>query len=102
MVGVTIAVAGIAMLALPGPGWAAIFIGLAVLASEFAFAQRLRDRAMHRVRSARSRAQDPEWRRRYRTRIAVLVVAVVLVVAALVWWWVGRYGWTLRPVISLP
>lgn len=31
------------MLIFPGPGWAAIFIGFAVLASEFAFAERARD-----------------------------------------------------------
>ena len=43
MLGFTIVAAGIAMLVLPGPGWAAIFLGFAVLASEFAFAERVRD-----------------------------------------------------------
>lgn len=43
MVGSAIVVAGIAMLALPGPGWAAIFLGFAVLATEFAFAEKVRD-----------------------------------------------------------
>jgi len=42
-VGIAIVVAGIAMLALPGPGWAAIFLGFAVLATEFAFAEKVRD-----------------------------------------------------------
>ena len=37
-------VAGIAMLALPGPGWIAIFAGLTLLATEFDWAQRLLDR----------------------------------------------------------
>jgi len=31
------------MLVLPGPGWAAIFLGFAILATEFAFAERVRD-----------------------------------------------------------
>lgn len=31
------------MLALPGPGWAAIFLGFAILATEFAFAEKVRD-----------------------------------------------------------
>jgi uncharacterized protein (TIGR02611 family) len=45
--------AGVVMLVLPGPGWLAIFGGLAMLASEFAWAQRLLDRlkaVVHRVR----------------------------------------------------
>lgn len=40
LVGFTIVIAGIAMLVLPGPGWVAIFLGLAVLSSEFAWAHR--------------------------------------------------------------
>jgi uncharacterized protein (TIGR02611 family) len=37
-------IAGIAMLALPGPGWLTIAAGLALLATEFAWARRLLDR----------------------------------------------------------
>jgi uncharacterized protein (TIGR02611 family) len=43
MVGSSIVIAGIAMLVLPGPGWAAIFLGFAVLATEFAIAEKVRD-----------------------------------------------------------
>lgn len=43
MVGFAVVGAGIAMLVLPGPGWAAIFLGFAILATEFAFAERVRD-----------------------------------------------------------
>jgi hypothetical protein len=39
--GTTIVVIGIILLALPGPGWLVIFAGLAVLASEFTWAERL-------------------------------------------------------------
>jgi len=45
--------AGVMMLVLPGPGWVTIFAGLALLASEFEWAQRLLDRlkaVVHRVR----------------------------------------------------
>lgn len=31
------------MLIVPGPGWAAIFLGFAVLATEFAAAEKVRD-----------------------------------------------------------
>jgi len=43
-IGVVIVLAGIAMLALPGPGWGAIFLGFLILSSEFEFAERVRDR----------------------------------------------------------
>jgi len=42
MVGTAVIVAGLAMLVLPGPGWAAIFLGFAILATEFAFADKVR------------------------------------------------------------
>lgn len=43
MVGFAVVGAGIAMLVLPGPGWAGIFLGFAILATEFAFAEKVRD-----------------------------------------------------------
>jgi len=42
--GFALLTAGIAMLALPGPGWLAIVGGLAILAREFTWAERLLDR----------------------------------------------------------
>ncbi|HEV7454940.1 MAG TPA: PGPGW domain-containing protein [Candidatus Saccharimonadales bacterium] len=50
IVGFAIIVTGIAMIVLPGPGWAAIFLGFAVLATEFAFAERVRDWAVVEVK----------------------------------------------------
>jgi len=41
--GSTVILTGLVMLIFPGPGWAAIFIGFAILATEFAFAERARD-----------------------------------------------------------
>lgn len=38
-----VVLAGVAMLALPGPGWAAIFLGFAILATEFTTARDIRD-----------------------------------------------------------
>jgi uncharacterized protein (TIGR02611 family) len=102
VVGITITLAGVAMLALPGPGWAAIFIGLAVLASEFALARRMKDSAFDRMRRARDRASDPQWRKRNRVMLIGGAAAVFLVVAAAVWLWVVRYGWSVQPVVNLP
>jgi len=44
LLGFAIVIAGIILLPLPGPGWVIIFAGFAVLATEFAFALRVRDR----------------------------------------------------------
>jgi uncharacterized protein (TIGR02611 family) len=41
VLGTAIILIGIVLLPAPGPGWAIIFVGLAVLASEFEWAQRL-------------------------------------------------------------
>jgi uncharacterized protein (TIGR02611 family) len=43
VVGFAIVAAGLALLVLPGPGWAAIFLGFAILATEFAFAEKVRN-----------------------------------------------------------
>ncbi|HEX7963793.1 MAG TPA: PGPGW domain-containing protein [Candidatus Saccharimonadales bacterium] len=52
VVGSLLVVAGLAMLVLPGPGWAAIFLGFAILATEFAIAERIRDRMVHALKAA--------------------------------------------------
>jgi uncharacterized protein (TIGR02611 family) len=89
--GVVIILAGLAMLALPGPGWAAVFVGLAVLATEFDWAHRLLHRAKEKVQAATTKAQDPR-----RRRLLLVLGAVVLVVGGGVgWWYVDRYGWAL-------
>ena len=43
MVGFAVVGAGLIMLVVPGPGWAGIFLGFAILATEFAFAEKVRD-----------------------------------------------------------
>lgn len=88
---------GIAMLVLPGPGWATIILGLIVLASEYAWANRLLDPVKRWARRAADAALDPRVRRRN------LVIAGVLVLAgaALAWWYVAAFGWTLRPALDL-
>jgi uncharacterized protein (TIGR02611 family) len=41
VLGGTIAVVGLALVPLPGPGWLVVFLGLAILGTEFAWAKRL-------------------------------------------------------------
>ncbi len=61
--GFAVLAAGVAMLVLPGPGAVAIFAGLAILATQYAWAERALDRAkatgkqaLRRVRRGRSEA----------------------------------------------
>jgi uncharacterized protein (TIGR02611 family) len=54
--GVAVLLAGIAMLVLPGPGLLVTAAGLAMLALEFAWAERLLSRAVDRLHAARRRA----------------------------------------------
>ena len=76
LVGVAIIVAGIAMLVLPGPGWVAIFLGFAVLATEFVWAQQALTWSKRQAAKAASRALDPKTRRR---NLIFLVVGVLLI-----------------------
>lgn len=91
-VGTVVVVVGLALVPLPGPGWLVVFMGLAVLGSEFSSAQRVKhfgERQLHRwVRwiAARSLA----------TR-AALGAGTAAVVAAVAWGylaWQGLPGWT--------
>ena len=50
--GVAVVVAGVAMLVLPGPGLVVIILGLAILATEFAWAERALDRKSTRLNSS--------------------------------------------------
>ena len=49
ILGTAVLLAGIAMLALPGPGILVIIVGLAILATEFQWAERLLDRLVERA-----------------------------------------------------
>ena len=51
IVGLMVIAGGIVLLPLPGPGWVIIFVGLAVWASEFEWARRLRDFAVDKVKA---------------------------------------------------
>lgn len=51
IVGFAVVATGLIMLVFPGPGWAAIFVGFAILATEFAFAERVRDWMLKELRT---------------------------------------------------
>ncbi len=77
--GSVVVIAGVAMLVLPGPGLLVVAAGLAILASEFEWAERL----MHRVRERAEAAAESAGT----SLRAVVIVGIVLTVAASVVAW---------------
>lgn len=79
VVGALVVAAGVVMFVTPGPAVVVIPLGLAILATEFAFARRWLDQARQWAHNARIRAEalDPKVRRR---RLLIGVTAVFLVV----------------------
>jgi len=51
--GFAVLLAGVALLVLPGPGWLLIFIGLAILATEYVWAERLLKGAKRKAEQAK-------------------------------------------------
>ena len=88
VVGGLIVLAGLAMLVLPGPGWLVIILGVAVLATEFAWAERLLDRVKGWAERAKDAALDPKRRRRNQWIAGVGIVAIALSA----WAYVARWG----------
>lgn len=64
VVGVAVIIAGVVMLAVPGPGWATVLLGLAILSTEFEWAARWRRWVVRRLTGAAHRVQGfPRWLR---------------------------------------
>ncbi|MFE9930556.1 TIGR02611 family protein [Streptomyces sp. NPDC005533] len=96
VVGLAVIAAGVAMLVLPGPGWVAIFAGLAIWATEFAWAHLVLRWTKRKVTEAAQKALDPKVRRRN-----IILTSVGLVVAgALIGFYLWKYGlvmpWNLK------
>jgi uncharacterized protein (TIGR02611 family) len=67
-VGVTIAgfaliLVGIALLVLPGPGWLVIFAGLALLSTEYVWAQRMLNKAKEQAQKAKDKVIEKKQAR---------------------------------------
>lgn len=76
-----VVLAGVFMLIFPGPGWGSIFLGFAVLATEFVWARRALRKAQRVAKEAANIALDPKVRRRNQILAATLAAAAILAVA---------------------
>ena len=66
IIGFAVVGAGLFMLVFPGPGWAAIFVGFAILATEFAFAEKVRAwmvKELRKIIEKSRRAWQSFWRK---------------------------------------
>ena len=79
--GVTLLLAGIAMLVLPGPAFVVIPIGLALLSLEFTWAERLLERSLEEAAKAQQKAAATT-----RTQRVLTGVGGVLAAAAFAAW----------------
>ena len=94
VLGGLVVLVGIVLLPLPGPGWAIIFLGLAIWAAEFHWARRLLKYA---------RTEVGRWRRWYtRQGLAVKIASglttalvVLAIVGGALWFGVGPRLWSL-------
>jgi hypothetical protein len=77
--------AGIAMLAFPGPAFVVIPIGLAILSLEFAWAERLLERALVKGEQARRKASGASRTQKILGAVAFACAAAAAVTAAILW-----------------
>ena len=92
MLGSTIVGLGVFFLLFPGPGWAVILAGLIILATEYAWAQRL----LNPVKEFSSRLARLVISQEYRTRRSnvILVATMVSVLIAYAYW--AKWGATMQ------
>ena len=92
VVGFAVVALGIFLLPFPGPGWLVIFLGLGILATEFAWAERLLNYARRQVR------RWTDWIRHQTLAVRLLLGAGAVVLVAA---FVGVYvAWQGVPFVS--
>jgi uncharacterized protein (TIGR02611 family) len=87
VIGLAVFAVGIIAIPYPGPGWAIVFIGLGILASEFEWAHRLLSYARRRYDAVMS------WFGRQGLWVKALGVALTTVVVLATLWLFGALGW---------
>ena len=85
LIGLLITVGGLVLVPAPGPGWLIVFIGLAVLASEFAWAQRLLHYARRRLDAWTDWMKSQPWWVKGVVSLATLALVLAVVYGYLHW-----------------
>jgi uncharacterized protein (TIGR02611 family) len=85
LLGLAVLGIGIAMLALPGPAFVVIPIGLAILSLEFAWAEHLLEKALVKGEEARRKASQATRGEKILSGLAIACAAAAAFTAALLW-----------------
>jgi len=85
LLGLAILAVGIAMLALPGPAFVVIPIGLAILSLEFAWAEHLLEKALIKGEEAKRKAAEATPAQKALSAAAIACACAVAVTAAILW-----------------
>ena len=86
-VGLTVLLVGVAAIPYPGPGWAIVFLGLAILASEFYWARRTLTYTRDRYDVAMAWMRRQSW---WVQALAAILTGAVVVVTL---WFIGAVYW---------
>jgi uncharacterized protein (TIGR02611 family) len=85
LAGITVTLTGAAMLVLPGPAFVVIPIGLAMLALEFEWAERLLDKALEQADVAQRKAAETTPAQRAVGAVGTVLAGGAAVAAAVLW-----------------
>jgi uncharacterized protein (TIGR02611 family) len=85
VVGFTLFLGGILMLVLPGPAFAVIPIGLALLSLEFAWAGRWLETAIEQAEKAKQSAKETSRFQRIVVGMAIALMLVAAIAASILW-----------------
>ena len=80
-----ITLGGLALIPLPGPGWAIVFVGLGMLALEFKWAERLMEKILDRIEAAKQSASDASPLQKALMTAALAVGIAAFAMAAILW-----------------
>ena len=82
---IVVVLAGLALVPLPGPGWAIVFVGLSMLALEFKWAENLMEKVLNRLEAAQEAARNATPLQKA-LGIAATVLGIAACVAAAILW----------------
>ena len=85
IVAFAILIGGIALVPLPGPGWAIVFIGLGMLALEFKWAENLMEKVLDRFEAAKRSAANASPLQKALGVAATALGIAACVAAAILW-----------------
>lgn len=87
LLGLAVVVLGVVLIPLPGPGWLIVFFGLAILATEFVWAERLLGFGRRKLHGW------TDWVRRQSLLVRGLIgIAGLVLIGAGIWLYVGTIG----------